>query len=215
MKTKPSADLGTLFFGAYRRQVLGLLLLHPDESFHLREIARVTRTQPGTLRRELALLTAAGVLERERIGNQVHYRADPACSIYDELRDIAHKTLSTEKSARAVRQPRRGGAKAGGRAALQIPRDRLKKLCRHYHIRKLSIFGSAARGQLGPRSDVDLMVEFEPGQAPSLWEGPDLDKAFSALFGNHPVDIVPPEVMRNPYRRQAIQRDLKVLYEAK
>lgn len=214
MKTKPPADLGTLFFGAYRRQVLGLLLLHPDESFHLRAIARVTRTQPGTLRRELALLTAAGVLARERIGNQVHYRADSACPIHDELRDIAHKTLSTKKSARAVRPRLRGGAKAGGRTALQISQDRLKKLCRRYHIRKLSIFGSAARGQLGPRSDVDLMVEFEPGQAPSLWEGPDLDKAFSALFGNRPVDIVPPEVMRNPYRRQAIQRDLKVLYEA-
>lgn len=210
MKTKPS-DLGTLFFGAYRRRVLGLLLLHPDESFHLREIARVTRTQPGTLRRELALLTEAGVLERQTAGNRVQYRANPACPIYDELRDIAHKTLTAAKPARAAR-PRK--AKAGGEA-LHVPQDRLKKLCRRYHIRKLAVFGSAARGELGPRSDVDLMVEFEPGRAPSLWEGPDFDKAFSALFGNRPVDIVPPEVMRNPYRRQTIQRDLKVLYEAK
>lgn len=214
MKTKPS-DLGTLFFGAYRRRVLGLLLLHPDESFHLREIARVTRTQPGTLRRELAVLTAAGVLQRRRVGNQVHYQANLACPIYGELRDIANKTLTAKKSIGAIAgAARRRRAKAGGEA-LHVPQDRLKKLCRRYHIRRLSVFGSAARGEAGPRSDVDLMVEFEPGRAPSLWAGPDLDKAFSALFGNRPVDIVPPEVMRNPYRRQTIQRDLKVLYEAK
>lgn len=215
MKTKQPSDLGTLFFGAYRRQVLGLLLLHPDESFHLREIARVTRTQPGTLRRELALLTEAGVLERQVVGNRVHYRANPACPIYDELRDIAQKTLIAEKPASATRRRRHGRAETGAKAALHVPQDRLKKLCRRYHIRRLSVFGSAARGEVGPRSDVDLMVEFEPGRAPSLWAGPDLDKAFSALFGNRPVDIVPPEVMRNPYRRQTIQRDLKVLYEAK
>lgn len=93
MKTYLAADLGTLFFGAYRRRVLGLLLLHPDESFHLREIARVTGTQPGTLRRELEQLTVAGVLARERMGNLMRYRADPACPIYDELRGILKKTV--------------------------------------------------------------------------------------------------------------------------
>ncbi len=202
MKTKPKTDLGTLFFGAYRRQVLSLLLLHPDEAFHLREIARATGTQPGTLRRELALLAAAGVLQRRRVGNRVQYQADPACPIYDELHRIAQKTLQAEKPARA-------------RMALRVPQDKLKKLCRRYHIRKLAVFGSAARGELGPRSDVDLMVEFEPNRAPSLWDAPAVDKAFSALFGNRPVDLVPPEVMRNPYRRRTIARDLKVLYEAK
>ena len=54
-------------------------MLHPDESFHLREIARATNTQPGTLRRELAQLTDAGVLSREKLGNLVRYKADPAC----------------------------------------------------------------------------------------------------------------------------------------
>ena len=37
-----------------------------------------------------------------------------------------------------------------------------------YHIRKLSLFGSAAWGELRPDSDIDLLVEFEPGKAPSL-----------------------------------------------
>lgn len=81
-----------LFFGTYRRQVLGLLLLNPGESLHLREMARVTKTQPGTLRRELALLSDAGVLSLERAGNRVHYRANKSCPIYDELRGMLKKT---------------------------------------------------------------------------------------------------------------------------
>lgn len=92
MRTKQPIDLGTLFFGAYRRQVLALLLLHPGESFHLREIARLTNTQPGTLRRELAQLVEAGVLSREKLGNLVRYKADSACSVYEELRGILKKT---------------------------------------------------------------------------------------------------------------------------
>ena len=71
MKTQAPEDLASLFFGSYRRRVLGLLLLHPDEAFHLREIARITDTQPGTLRRELKRLEEAGVLRSERLGNLV------------------------------------------------------------------------------------------------------------------------------------------------
>jgi predicted nucleotidyltransferase len=59
---------------------------------------------------------------------------------------------------------------------------------------------------------VDLMVEFEPDQAPSLWEFPEMQKAFSALFGGRRVDLVPPQVLDNPYRRKSILPDLKVLY---
>jgi len=44
-----------------------------------------------------------------------------------------------------------------------IPKDKLAKFCRKHHIRKLSLFGSALRGQLHPDSDIDLLVEFEPG----------------------------------------------------
>jgi len=105
MRTKTPTDLGTVFFGAYRRQVLGLLLLHPGESFHLREIARATNTQPGTLRRELAQLADAGVLSREKVGNLVRYQADPACPIYDELRGILKKTTGVADVLREVLAP--------------------------------------------------------------------------------------------------------------
>ncbi len=84
-------SLATLLFSDYRRKVLGLLLLHPQERYHLREIARRTGTLPGTLTRELSQLTEAGVLLREPIGNQHLYSANLQCPIYSELAGILRK----------------------------------------------------------------------------------------------------------------------------
>jgi len=134
MRTKPQNDLGTLFFGAYRRQVLGLLLLHPDESFHLREIARATNTQPGTLRRELTQLADAGVLSREKMGNLVRYKADTACPIYDELRGILKKTVGVADVLRAAL------ASLGNKISVAI------------------VYGSVASGAERRSSDIDVMV---------------------------------------------------------
>jgi predicted nucleotidyltransferase len=45
-----------------------------------------------------------------------------------------------------------------------IDRDRLAELCRRHGIARLALFGSALRGELGPESDIDVLVEFVPGQ---------------------------------------------------
>ena len=55
-------SLSSLLFSEYRQRVLGLLLLHPENRYHVREIARLTHTTPGTLNRELFKLTEAEVL---------------------------------------------------------------------------------------------------------------------------------------------------------
>src|SRR5215510_5001445 len=91
MATDQISDPATLFFGTYRRKVLALLLLHPGEHFHLREIARATHTQPGTVRRELSLLARAGVIGRDVQGNQVRFRANETYPIYEELLSILKK----------------------------------------------------------------------------------------------------------------------------
>jgi predicted nucleotidyltransferase len=127
-------DPGTLFFGAYRRQVLALLLLHPDETFHLREIARLTHTQPGTLRRELKLLSDAGVLHSESVGNQVRYGANTQCPVYDELRSILRKTWGVVDVLREALAP------LGSAVSLAF------------------VYGSIASGTERRVSDLDLMV---------------------------------------------------------
>ncbi len=96
---------------------------------------------------------------------------------------------------------------------IEVPRADLEALACKYHIRRLSLFGSAARGELRPDSDIDLLVEFERGNAPSLWKVTDLQDEFSRLFEGRPVDVASPEILRNPFRRKTIEKDLKVLFD--
>jgi predicted nucleotidyltransferase len=134
MATSELSDPATLFFGSYRRKVLSLLLLHPGVHFHLREIARATHTQPGTVRRELSLLTRAGLLERDVQGNQVRFRANESYPIYEELRSILKKTTGVADQLRAALAPLTDS------------------------IVVAFIYGSIASGQERPNSDVDLMI---------------------------------------------------------
>jgi hypothetical protein len=47
-----------------------------------------------------------------------------------------------------------------------ISADQIKQFCRKHHIRKLAFFGSVVRADFGPDSDIDVLVEFEPGKTP-------------------------------------------------
>lgn len=51
---------------------------------------------------------------------------------------------------------------------IKIPRKELAEFCRRNHIRKLAFFGSVLRDDFGPNSDIDILVEFEPGQTPGF-----------------------------------------------
>jgi hypothetical protein len=88
----------------------------------------------------------------------------------------------------------------------------LDELCRRYRVRALKMFGSAAVGFETADSDVDLLVGFTPGQAPSAFELVDLRDALSQLFGGRPVDLAFGGILDNPYRRRAIVPQLRSLY---
>jgi len=85
-------SITSFLFTEYGRRVLGLLLLHPEVRYHVREIARLTNTAAGSLHRELSKLAKAQVLLRERSGNQVYYQANINFPIFDELASILRKT---------------------------------------------------------------------------------------------------------------------------
>lgn len=80
-------------FSPYRRQMLAVLLLHPDEQFHVRQLGRITGISAGSLHRELKALSDAGLLRRESQGNQVRYQAEQECPIYEEIASIFRKTV--------------------------------------------------------------------------------------------------------------------------
>lgn len=123
-----------LLFGTYRQRALTQLLLNPESSYHVRELARLTGTTPGTLHKELIRLAEAGLLLREAQGNQVRYRANHACPVFPELAGLLRKTSG---------------------APMMIA-DALASLS---PAPKLAlIFGSLARGTENPGSDIDLLV---------------------------------------------------------
>jgi len=84
--------LANLLFGVYRHRVLSLLLLRPGDSFHVRMIARLTGIPAGSLHRELRQLAEAGLLGVEPIGNQLHYSANEASPVFEELAAVLEKT---------------------------------------------------------------------------------------------------------------------------
>lgn len=89
---------------------------------------------------------------------------------------------------------------------LASQRAAIAALCRRFHVRRLDLFGSAARGaDFDPaRSDLDLLVEYEPAHAPpALGDFLALREALEALLG-HKVDLAMESAIRNPYLRAGI-----------
>jgi len=121
-------------FSPYRRQLLARLLLRPDEQFHVRELERMTGISAGSLHRELKAMAESGLLLREKVGNQVFYRADTHCTIYAELAAIFRKTM--------------------GMASLL--QNALSGLAGKIEV--AFVFGSMASGQQNAGSDIDVCV---------------------------------------------------------
>jgi len=204
-------DLANLLFGAYRHRVLTLLLLRPGDRFHVRRIARLTGIPAGSLHRELRQLADAGLLIATRSGNQVLYGANEASPVFHELASMLDKTAAStptlhEHAAEYTVEP-------PGRLP-DIDRKALAAICRKYGVKKVSLFGSAARGELRLDSDVDLMVEFKPSSKTTSFDLIDMQDELSPLFGDRPVQLTSPGILRNPYRRRTILADLRTLYEA-
>jgi predicted nucleotidyltransferase len=195
-------------FSRTQQEVLGLLFGEPERRFYLGEIVRAARKGTGAVHRELGRLADAGLVTVLATAGRKLYQANRASLVFGELVGLMAKLAG---AAPAIRSPV-AAYDVGPQPA--VSRAKVAALCRKYHVRRLGLFGSAARGELTPDSDIDLLVEFEAGKAPSFWAEPEMREAFGALFGGRRVDLVPPEVLENPYRRKSILRDLKVLYEA-
>ncbi|MGC8475387.1 MAG: nucleotidyltransferase family protein [Acetobacteraceae bacterium] len=90
---------------------------------------------------------------------------------------------------------------------LEQRRAEIAVRCRQFHVRRLDLFGSAAREvDFDPaRSDVDLLVTYDPGRRPSVFEHPNLRDALAALLGR-PVDLVTEGTVRNPFVLAGIER---------
>jgi predicted nucleotidyltransferase len=99
---------------------------------------------------------------------------------------------------------------------LKVPRQKIAAFCRKYHVQKLAFFGSILREDFRPTSDVDVLVEFEPGHTPGLaFFG--MPEELKAILGRE-VDLFTfagVQSSRNPIRRKAILDSAKVYYVAR
>jgi uncharacterized protein len=97
------------------------------------------------------------------------------------------------------------------RIHIQIPKERITDFCRQHHIRKLAIFGSALRDDFGSDSDVDVLVEFEPGHVPGLaFFG--MEQELSAILGRK-VDLNTAGFL-SPEIREVVLKEAEVQYVA-
>lgn len=99
-----------------------------------------------------------------------------------------------------------------GEIPVRIPEEALSVLCRRYHVQRLALFGSALREDFGPESDVDVLVEFEPGRTPGLGFVR-LQREMSELLG-YEVDLHTYQSLSR-YFRDDVLRDAEVKYERK
>ena len=94
---------------------------------------------------------------------------------------------------------------------LPVEHEKLARLCRRHRISRLSLFGSMLKGNARPDSDVDLLVEFEPGAEPGLLKLASIEAELSALFGGRHIDLRTPQDL-SPLFREEVTRSAAVQY---
>jgi predicted nucleotidyltransferase len=98
---------------------------------------------------------------------------------------------------------------------IALHRQELQALCRRFHVRRLDLFGSAARGGFDPEhSDVDFIVEFDRGPSQHPFDAYfGLKEGLEALLGRK-VDLVELSAVRNPYLKASIEQSRENVYAA-
>jgi len=88
---------------------------------------------------------------------------------------------------------------------LAIAEEQLTSFCRKQHIRRLSLFGSTLAGAARPDSDIDLLVEFEPGREPGLLGLASMEAELAGLLGGQKVDLRTPQDLSRYFREEVLR----------
>lgn len=91
----------------------------------------------------------------------------------------------------------------GSKAKIDIPHDRLAAFCKQHHIRRLALFGSVLSERFRSDSDVDVLVEFEPGQVVGLLRKAGIERELSELLARQ-VDLRTPADLSRYFRDEVL-----------
>lgn len=94
----------------------------------------------------------------------------------------------------------------------QLPQEALRELCRRYEVRELALFGSALREDFHAESDVDLLVEFQPGTAVGFMTLGRMQAELETVLGRA-VDLIPKRGLK-PLLREEVLAQCEILYAA-
>ena len=91
----------------------------------------------------------------------------------------------------------------GKRVNLNIPEQKITEFCKRNHIHKLSFFGSVLDQNFRPDSDVDALVEFEPGEVVGFLRLAGMEIELSEILG-HKVDLRTPAELSRYFRQEVL-----------
>lgn len=89
--------------------------------------------------------------------------------------------------------------------ALNLDEATVARFCESHHIRRLALFGSQLKGIARPDSDIDLLVEFEPGHTPGLLGIAAMEIELSELLGGRKVDLRTPGDLSHYFRDEVVK----------
>lgn len=88
---------------------------------------------------------------------------------------------------------------------IDVPRKHIVEFCKKYHLRKLSLFGSVLRDDFRPDSDIDVLVEFEPGQVVGFFKLFDMEEELSKILGGRKVELNTPNSLSRYFRQEVLE----------
>ena len=97
---------------------------------------------------------------------------------------------------------------------IEIPKAQLAQFCQQHHIRRLSLFGSVLRDDFRPESDLDFLVEFEPGKTPGYFKLVSMEMKLSEMLEGRKIDLRTPNEL-SIYFRDQVEAEAVVQYDSR
>ncbi len=191
--------LETLFGSKLRAKILGRLFTRSGERYFVRQLAAAIGEDSTNVSRELARLEQAGLLVSITEGRQKYYQADPKSPLFKDIRGLMSHLPAAQPDSNALLRRR-----------LKINQPELTGFCRLNHVQKLSLYGSVLRADFKPESDIDVLVEFQPGKTPGFLKMAGMEEELSNMIGGRKVDLRTPQDLSLQFRGR-VMAEAKVL----
>jgi uncharacterized protein len=189
--------LSALFGSRLRANVLGRLFTYPDERYYVRQLAALTGEDSTNLSRELARLESTGILVSATEGSQKYYQANRQSPVFTDIQGLVTRLPAADTAI-----PPSFDNLLSRR--LKVNKPALTGFCRLNHVQKLSLFGSVLRADFQPESDIDVLVEFQPGKTPGFLKLAGMEEELSGIIGGRKVDLRTPQDLSAHFRNRVL-----------